>query len=57
MHPLLSSNPLRLSSCDIYIFFQFQEPTGGWYDFDQSVWGGSSCRDPLVALTRPTVAS
>jgi hypothetical protein len=42
VHPVVSFNPLRLSSWDIIFFFDFQESAGGWYDCDQSVevWGG-----------------
>jgi hypothetical protein len=45
---------------ELIFFSYFQEPAGGWCDFDQSmeVWkGGSRCRNPLEAFTRPAVAS
>jgi hypothetical protein len=40
--PLVSFDPLRLSSCNTTFFFHFQELAGRWCIFDQSVevWGG-----------------
>jgi hypothetical protein len=49
MHSNVSSDPLRLSSCNTLYFFLFQESVAGWCDCDQSVevCGGVSVLRPL----------